>query len=170
MRQPDDLAIAGFCSRPPRWTQRPSLRPQYEKALHPPMLATLFLSGCSVFGIRSGKPEPESSVISQMALSKSAIIHRGLRQKRRSKPVPVRLATKESDRRSHRFAAYIFGTNRSNKTFAMMAPVAQSGGDRIAMTAPVTQSRSAQGWVISFCIPRTIRWRPCQLRMIRSFT
>jgi hypothetical protein len=110
-----------------------------------PMLTTLFLSGCSVFGIRSGTPEPKFSVITQVG------------------PVEIR-------HYAPRLAGYIFGANHGDHTIAMTAPVAQSSvaqssgaqssvaqspaeSTKIAMTAPVAQSHSAKGWTIRFYMP-----------------
>ncbi len=140
-----------FCALAPR-TRHPQLSNIIMKRiLILPMLTTLFLSGCSVFGIRSSTPEPKFSVIAQLG------------------PVEIRQyapriaaettvdASAEAARNQgfRRLAGYIFGANHGGHSIAMTAPVAQSQSNsgKIAMTAPVAQSKSAQGWTISFYMP-----------------
>jgi hypothetical protein len=51
-------------------------------------------------------------------------------------------------------AGYIFGGNTTKTSIAMTAPVAlQAAGGRIPMTAPVTQTRTADAWTVSFFMP-----------------
>lgn len=51
-------------------------------------------------------------------------------------------------------AGYIFGGNTSQSKIAMTAPVTQSKGETIEMTAPVTQTGSGSSWVIRFMMPQ----------------
>lgn len=52
-------------------------------------------------------------------------------------------------------AGYIFGGNRRRQTIAMTAPVAEiPAGEKIAMTAPVTQTGDSGRWVVRFTMPR----------------
>lgn len=49
---------------------------------------------------------------------------------------------------------YISGENTAQATIAMTAPVATgAGGERIAMTAPVTQAQDPDGWRVRFFLP-----------------
>ena len=57
---------------------------------------------------------------------------------------------KEAARKGFRLIArYIFGGNTRNQSIAMIAPVAQERiSERIAMTAPVTQTPMDGAWVV----------------------
>ena len=62
---------------------------------------------------------------------------------------------KEAARKGFRLlAGYIFGGNRLKQSFAMTAPVAQEpASEKVAMTAPVTQTQTAGEWVARFTMP-----------------
>ena len=51
-------------------------------------------------------------------------------------------------------AGYIFGGNAGSAKIDMTAPVTQSKGDTIAMTAPVMQTGNAGVWTIRFMMPK----------------
>ena len=139
-------------SRPCHCATDPHLRSvTMKRILIAPMLATLFLSGCSVFGIRSGTPEPKFSVIDR--IGPIEIRHYAPRIAAETTiNANVETARYQGFRR---LAGYIFGGNHRGESIAMTAPVAQAaaGGRKIAMTAPVAQSKSPAGWTIRFYMP-----------------
>jgi DNA gyrase inhibitor GyrI len=53
-------------------------------------------------------------------------------------------------------AAYIFGGNTRRESIAMTAPVIQiPSGGKIARTAPVIETRTADRWVVRFNMPKS---------------
>jgi len=69
--------------------------------------------------------------------------------------VTVSGAQKEASNRGFRLlAGYIFGGNKGRKSIAMTSPVAQQpANEKIAMTAPVTQTQDAGNWTVRFTMP-----------------
>ncbi len=107
------------------------------------VLASLFLAACSVFGDRSGTPEPPYDVIAK--LGNNAEVRRyGER---------VAAETDMSNGLNGAFrclAAYIGGANEGASEIAMTAPVATTKPEKIAMTAPVEI-----GPTMRFFLPKT---------------
>ena len=64
---------------------------------------------------------------------------------------------KESANKGFRLlAGYIFGGNTRQQSIAMTAPVAQQrAGEKIPMTAPVTQTQREGAWVVRFTMPHS---------------
>jgi len=113
------------------------------------VLTTLFLAGCSVFGIRSAN-EPNYQVLNDYG-------HIQIRQY----PVLVVAQTEvtadyknSSSQGFQRLAGYIFGNNKKQQKIAMTAPVIQEQeAETMAMTAPVIQQKSGSVWLMAFVLP-----------------
>jgi hypothetical protein len=118
----------------------------------------LALAGCSVFGIRSGTEEPAYTVIGNAGPVQ-------IRQYGARLAASVTVQGDEVSARSagfRRLASYIFGANTQGAAIPMTAPVVESreptspeASAKIAMTAPVAQTQSANGdWTITFYMPQ----------------
>jgi len=113
------------------------------------VLTTLFLAGCSVFGIRSAD-EPNYQVLNDYG-------HIQIRQY----PVLDVAQTEvtadyknSSSQGFQRLAGYIFGNNKKQQKIAMTAPVIQEQeAETMAMTAPVIQQKSGSVWLMAFVLP-----------------
>lgn len=114
------------------------------------LLSSLALTACSVFGVRSGTPEPAYQVLQAQGLLE-------IRQYGPRLAAETEVAATEIDARGtgfRRLAGYIFGGNQSRTSIEMTAPVAQAGSKMIAMTAPVVQDQADGGiWRIRFFMP-----------------
>ena len=107
-------------------------------------------AGGSIVGIRNGTEEPAYTVVREID---------GVEIRRYGPRIAAEtsVATDEEAARNEgfrRLARYIFGANSGSDKIAMTAPVAQQQSEKIAMTAPVaTQRGSADDWVIRFFMP-----------------
>ena len=107
-------------------------------------------AGGSIVGIRNGTEEPAYTVEREI----DGVEIRGYGPRIAAETT---VATDEEAARNEgfrRLARYIFGANSGKDKIAMTAPVAQQQSEKIAMTAPVaTQRGSADDWVIRFFMP-----------------
>ena len=119
------------------------------------LTSLLVLEGCTVFGIRSGTPQPGYTITGQIGAVQ-------LRAYAKHLAAETTVAGGEIDSRStgfRRLASYIFGANTKpgggSGKIQMTAPVEQDGasGRRIAMTAPVAQQGGDGRWTIRFFLP-----------------
>ena len=107
-------------------------------------------AGGSIVGIRSGTEEPSYTVEREID---------GVEIRRYGPRIAAEttVASDEEAARNEgfrRLARYIFGANSGKDKIAMTAPVSTQQSEKIAMTAPVaTQRGSADDWVIRFFMP-----------------
>jgi hypothetical protein len=116
-------------------------------------LSTIVLTGCSLFGVRSGYEEPRYEVVDRFD---EAIEVR--RYAPRLAAETVVSAPEEEAARSEAFRIlfdYISGANRASEEVAMTVPVETAPrGERIAMTAPVeTAPATDGGYAMRFFLP-----------------
>lgn len=113
-------------------------------------LTTVFLSACSIFGIRSAE-EPNYQVLNDYGYIQIRLY-----------PVLVVAETginadykKSSNQGFQRLAGYIFGNNKKKQIMAMTAPVIQEQkAEILAMTTPVIQQKSGTVWLMAFVLPK----------------
>ena len=114
------------------------------------VLATVFLAGCSVLGIRTAD-EPNYQVLNDY----------GHIQIRHYPALVVAQTEVTADYKNscrqgfQRLAGYIFGGNKKQQKMAMTAPVIQEQeAETMAMTAPVLQQKSGPVWLMAFVLPQ----------------
>lgn len=113
------------------------------------LLNSLFLAGCSLFGIQS-EESPSYELLEQ----------HGAIEIRQYHPFLV-VQTEDSgdykaasNRSFFRLFDYISGKNRSKQKITMTAPVIQEPKpEKISMTAPVFQEKSGPIWIMCFVLP-----------------
>ena len=114
------------------------------------ILTTVFLSACSVFGMRSAE-EPNYQVLNdyghiQIRLYPALVVAE----------TRINADYKNSSNQGfQRLAGYIFGNNKKQQKMAMTAPVIQEQkAETLAMTAPVIQQKSGAVWLMAFVLPK----------------
>jgi hypothetical protein len=114
------------------------------------VLTTVFLAGCSVFGIRSAD-EPNYQVLNNY----------GLIQIRHYPALVIAQTEANADYKNsssqafQRLAGYIFGKNKKQQNITMPAPVIQEQkAETMSMTAPVIQQKSGSVWLMAFVLPQ----------------
>jgi hypothetical protein len=112
-------------------------------------LNTLFLTGCSVFGIMSVEEAGYDVVIDS-----------GCIQVRQYKPMIVAQTEVDanydeaSNKAFSRLFNYINGNNKKQQKISMTAPVLmEPQSQELAMTAPVFQEKSGKLWLMQFVLP-----------------
>ena len=113
-------------------------------------LNTLFLTGCSVFGVMS-VDEAGYEVVKD----------NGHIQVRQYKPMVVAQTEVDanydeaSNKAFNRLFNYISGNNKKQQKISMTAPVIMDPKtEEIAMTAPVFQEKSGKLWLMQFVLPK----------------
>ncbi|MBK8814732.1 MAG: heme-binding protein [Methylococcaceae bacterium] len=113
------------------------------------LLNSLFLAGCSLFGIQS-EESPGYEILEK----------HGTVEIRQYRPFLVVQTEDAGDYESasklsfFRLFDYISGKNQSKQKIAMTAPVLQEPKpEKITMTAPVFQEQSGQKWTMRFVLP-----------------
>ncbi len=117
------------------------------------LLNSLFLTGCSLFGIQS-EESPRYEVLER----------HGTIEIRQYRPFLVVQTEDSGDyeaaskRSFFRLFDYISGKNQSKQKIAMTAPVLQEPKpEKISMTAPVFQEKSGPNWTMRFVLPSQYR-------------
>ena len=116
----------------------------------------LALGACSSVGVRTGTEEPHFNRVAKVG---------GLEIRHYESRVVAETVVSGNpdaarDEGFGRLAGYIFGANGSSAAYPMTAAWAHGSTQTLAMTAPVAQSRDANGaWRIQFFMPHKYRLR-----------
>ena len=121
------------------------------------LITTVFLQGCSVFGIRTVE------ILDYQVLEKDGSFN--IRQYDDYWVVRTEIDGdyRESTSKGFRLLFnYISGKNKQQEKIAMTGPVIQQEkGEKIAMTGPVIQKKKGKSWIIEFVLPsKYIRIQP----------
>ncbi len=113
------------------------------------LVTTLFLQGCSVFGIRTVE------MLDYQVLDKEGSFD--IRQYEEYWAVQTEIEGDYQESTSKGFRLlfnYISGNNKQQEKIAMTGPVIQQEkGEKIAMTGPVMQQKKETGWMMGFVLP-----------------
>ena len=113
------------------------------------LIATVFLQGCSVFGIRTVE------ILNYQVLEKDGKFD--IRQYEDYWVVRTEIdgEYRESSGEGFRLLfSYISGKNKQQEAIAMTGPVMQQEmGEKIAMTGPVIQQKKGKRWTMEFVLP-----------------
>ena len=113
------------------------------------IMTTVFLQGCSVFGIRTVE------MLDYQVLEKEGSFD--IRQYEEYWAVRTEIEGDYRESSSKGFRVlfnYISGNNKQQEKIAMTGPVIQQEqGAKIAMTGPVIQKKKGKGWILEFVLP-----------------
>jgi len=113
------------------------------------MIATVFLQGCSVFGIRTVE------ILNYQVLEKDGKFD--VRQYEDYWVVRTEIDgeyRRSTDEGFRLLFGYISGKNKQQEKIAMTGPVMQQEkGEKIAMTGPVIQQKKGKSWIMEFVLP-----------------
>lgn len=116
-------------------------------------ICVFVLTGCTVFGVRSGTEQPSYSV--EESIAETVEI-------RRYEARVFAEARVDADTGNHRNAAfrllfdYISGNNQATTKIAMTAPVTSASvSQEIAMTVPVTSDTQGDTYTMRFSLPKS---------------
>jgi len=119
----------------------------------PALFISILLSGCSLFGIRTGYEQPDYKIVERLS--------DGIEVRRYSGSVAAEALVEAKDRQAVQTAAfrllfdYISGKNRNEARIEMTAPVESArSSEKIAMTTPVETIGTGEGSVrMRFFLP-----------------
>lgn len=113
------------------------------------ILASLFLAGCSLVGIRNSAEAAYTVMLQDNEIE--------IRTYQAQLIAETLIEADYADSGSigfNRLAGYIFGNNRKQEKMAMTTPVyREQQSEKIAMTAPVIQQKTANQWRMAFVMP-----------------
>lgn len=113
------------------------------------LIVTVFIQGCSVFGIRTVE------ILNYEVLEKDGTFD--IRQYEDYWVVRTEIDgdyRRSTDEGFRLLFSYISGKNKQQEKIAMTGPVMQQEkGEKIAMTGPVIQQKSGGSWIMEFVLP-----------------
>jgi effector-binding domain-containing protein len=113
------------------------------------VLTLFFLSGCSVFGIRTAEEARYTVLVQDGEIQ--------IRQYERLIAAQTEVEgdyDQTTSKAFKRLAGYIFGNNKKKQEISMTSPVLQEReNEKLSMTAPVLQEKSGEKWTMAFVMP-----------------